>query len=131
MLVFDICTYIFNHYKTILHKLKSLSLYCGFIKKGFSEERTAYDWTNKEKSKSLDKSSSVSSKKEEKEKDKKDSKRDSVSGFYESESELREKKSSKGKYGTNEMLESDNPPPEYKSDYTVIDLSYVEVMQKM
>ncbi|XP_035719544.1 uncharacterized protein DDB_G0287625-like isoform X3 [Vespa mandarinia] len=96
-------------------------------KKGFSEERTAYDWTNKEKSKSLDKSSSVSSKKEEKEKDKKDSKRDSVSGFYESESELREKKSSKGKYGTNEMLESDNPPPEYKSDYTVIDLSYVEV----
>ncbi|XP_043670748.1 uncharacterized protein LOC122630372 isoform X1 [Vespula pensylvanica] len=96
-------------------------------KKGFSEERTAYDWTNKEKSKSLDKSSSISSKKEEKEKDKKDSKRDSVSGFYESESELREKKSSKGKYGTNEMLESDNPPPEYKSDYTVIDLSYVEV----
>ncbi|KAI4479883.1 hypothetical protein M0804_010622 [Polistes exclamans] len=96
-------------------------------KKGFSEERTTYDWTNKEKSKSLDKSSSVSSKKEDKEKDKKDNKRDSVSGFYESESEQREKKSSKGKYGTNEMLESDNPPPEYKSDYTVIDLSYVEV----
>ncbi|KAI4487746.1 hypothetical protein M0802_011851 [Mischocyttarus mexicanus] len=97
-------------------------------KKGFSEERTTYDWTNKEKSKSLDKSSSVSSKKEDKEKDKKDNKRDSVSGFYESESEQqREKKNSKGKHGTNEMLESDNPPPEYKSDYTVIDLSYGEV----
>lgn len=96
-------------------------------KKGFSEERTVYDWTNKEKSKSLDKSSSVISKKEEKEKDKKDNKRDSVSGLCESESELREKKSSRGKYGTNEMLESDNPPPEYKSDYTVIDLSDVEV----
>lgn len=43
------------------------------------------------------------------------------------ELESREKRIGKGKYGTNEMLESDNPPPEYKSDYMVIDLGDVEV----
>lgn len=86
-----------------------------------------YDWTNKEKSKSLDKPSYTSTKKEDKEKDKKDSKRGVVSSG-ETESEIREKRVSKGKYGTNEMLDSDNPPPEYnKSDYMVIDLSDVEV----
>ncbi|CAL7944428.1 unnamed protein product [Xylocopa violacea] len=92
-------------------------------KKGFCEERTAYDWTNKEKSKSLDKPSYTSTKKEEKEKDKKDTKKDSC----ETEVEVREKRGSKGKHGTNEMLESDNPPPEYKSDYMVIDLGDAEV----
>ncbi|KYN35693.1 hypothetical protein ALC56_09991 [Trachymyrmex septentrionalis] len=71
-------------------------------KKSFCEERPAYDWTNKEKSKSLDKPSYI-------------------------KSETREKRISKGKFGTNEMLESDNPPPEYKSDYMVIDLGDVEV----
>lgn len=45
----------------------------------------------------------------------------------ESEVEVREKRGNKGKYGTNEMLESDNPPPEYKSDYMVIDLGDAEV----
>ncbi|XP_032691335.1 uncharacterized protein DDB_G0284459-like isoform X7 [Odontomachus brunneus] len=94
-------------------------------KKGFYEERPVYDWTNKEKSKSLDKPSYTSTKKEDKEKDKKDSKRDTVSSG-ETESETREKRVSKGKYGTNEMLDSDNPPPEYKSDYMVIDLGDVE-----
>ncbi|XP_054004060.1 putative uncharacterized protein DDB_G0277255 isoform X1 [Hylaeus anthracinus] len=92
-------------------------------KKGFCEERTVYDWTNKEKSKSLDKPSYSSTKKDEKEKDKKDTKKD----FCESELEVREKRNNKGKYGTNEMLESDNPPPEYKSDYMVIDLGDAEV----
>ncbi|KAL6256913.1 hypothetical protein P5V15_011848 [Pogonomyrmex californicus] len=95
-------------------------------KKSFCEERPAYDWTNKEKSKSLDKSSYTSTKKEEKEKDKKELKRDTANSG-EVESEVREKRVSKGKYGTNEMLESDNPPPEYKSDYMVIDLGDVEV----
>lgn len=99
--------------------------YCliNFFKKGFCEERTAYDWTNKEKSKSLDKSSYNNIKKEEKEKekDKKDTKKDLC------ESEVEVKRSNKGKYGTNEMLESDNPPPEYKSDYMVIDLGDAEV----
>ncbi|XP_014484156.1 PREDICTED: uncharacterized protein LOC106749322 isoform X2 [Dinoponera quadriceps] len=95
-------------------------------KKGFCEERPVYDWTNKEKSKSLDKPSYTSTKKEDKEKDKKDLKRDVVSSG-ETESETREKRISKGKYGTNEMLDSDNPPPEYKSDYMVIDLGDVEV----
>ncbi|XP_011632719.1 uncharacterized protein LOC105424276 [Pogonomyrmex barbatus] len=94
-------------------------------KKSFCEERPAYDWTNKEKSKSLDKSSYTSTKKEEKEKDKKELKRDTANSG-EVESEVREKRISKGKYGTNEMLESDNPPPEYKSDYMVIDLGDVE-----
>ncbi|XP_043584967.1 dentin sialophosphoprotein isoform X2 [Bombus pyrosoma] len=92
-------------------------------KKGFCEERGAYDWTNKEKSRSLDKPSYSSTKKEEKEKDKKDTKRE----LCESEVEVREKRGNKGKYGTNEMLESDNPPPEYKSDYMVIDLGDAEV----
>jgi len=97
-----------------------------FAKKNFSEERSVYDWTNKEKSKSLDKPSYNTTKKEDKEKEKKESKRD-VAG--EVELEIREKRVSKGKYGTNEMLESDNPPPEYKSDYMVIDLGDVEVRE--
>ncbi|XP_018307024.1 actin cytoskeleton-regulatory complex protein PAN1 isoform X1 [Mycetomoellerius zeteki] len=96
-------------------------------KKSFCEERSAYDWTNKEKSKSLDKPSYTSTKKEEKEKEKKELKRDAANSSGEAESETREKRVSKGKYGTNEMLESDNPPPEYKSDYMVIDLGDVEV----
>ncbi|KMQ93473.1 dentin sialophospho isoform x2 [Lasius niger] len=95
-------------------------------KKSFCVERSAYDWTNKEKSKSLDKPSYTSTKKEEKEKEKKESKRDTASSG-EIELETREKRVGKGKYGTNEMLESDNPPPEYKSDYMVIDLGDVEV----
>ncbi|XP_033322880.2 twenty-four isoform X1 [Megalopta genalis] len=90
-------------------------------KKGFCEEKTVYDWTNKEKSKSLDKPSYTSTKKEEK--DKKDTKKD----LCESELDVREKRGNKGKQGTNEMLESDNPPPEYKSDYMVIDLGDAEV----
>ncbi|XP_034183705.2 twenty-four isoform X1 [Osmia lignaria lignaria] len=90
-------------------------------KKGFCEERTTYDWTNKEKSKSLDKPSYTNTKKEEK--DKKDTKKD----LCETELEVREKRGNKGKHGTNEMLESDNPPPEYKSDYMVIDLGDTEV----
>lgn len=96
------------------------------MKKNFCVERSAYDWTNKEKSKSLDKPSYTSTKKEEKEKEKKESKRDTASSS-EIELETREKRVGKGKYGTNEMLESDNPPPEYKSDYMVIDLGDVEV----
>ncbi|XP_011867259.1 PREDICTED: actin cytoskeleton-regulatory complex protein PAN1 isoform X2 [Vollenhovia emeryi] len=96
-------------------------------KKSFYEERSAYDWTNKEKSKSLDKPSYASTKKDEKEKEKKELKRDTAGSSGEGESEAREKRASKGKYGTNEMLESDNPPPEYKSDYMVIDLGDVEV----
>ncbi|GAB1861536.1 hypothetical protein CAJAP_02615 [Camponotus japonicus] len=95
-------------------------------KKNFCVERSAYDWTNKEKSKSLDKPSYTSTKKEEKEKEKKESKRETANSG-EVELETREKRVSKGKYGTNEMLESDNPPPEYKSDYMVIDLGDVEV----
>ncbi|XP_050459419.1 uncharacterized protein DDB_G0283697 isoform X2 [Cataglyphis hispanica] len=95
-------------------------------KKNFCVERSAYDWTNKEKSKSLDKPSYTSTKKEEKEKEKKESKRD-IASSSEIELETREKRVGKGKYGTNEMLESDNPPPEYKSDYMVIDLGDVEV----
>ncbi|XP_061935273.1 probable serine/threonine-protein kinase DDB_G0282963 isoform X4 [Apis cerana] len=106
------------------HSLASLAnLDLLFDKKGFCEERSTYDWTNKEKSKSLDKPSYNSTKKEEKEKDKKDTKKD----LCETEVEIREKRGSKGKYGTNEMLESDNPPPEYKSDYMVIDLGDAEV----
>ncbi|XP_070154615.1 serine-rich adhesin for platelets isoform X3 [Polyergus mexicanus] len=93
-------------------------------KKNFCVERSAYDWTNKEKSKSLDKPSYTSTKKEEKEKEKKESKRDTVSSS-EIELETREKRIGKGKYGTNKMLESDNPPPE--SDYMVIDLGDIEV----
>ncbi|XP_025159653.1 uncharacterized protein LOC105183388 isoform X2 [Harpegnathos saltator] len=108
------------------HSLASLAnLDLIFDKKGFCEERPVYDWTNKEKSKSLDKPSYTSTKKEDKEKDKRDSKRDVVSSG-ETESETREKRVCKGKYGTNEMLDSDNPPPEYKSDYMVIDLGDVE-----
>ena len=91
-------------------------------KKRFSEERTVYDWTNKEKSKSLDKPSYVCAKKEDKDKDKKETvQREIVAVTNEADSELREKKGVKGKSATNEMLESDNPPPEYKSDYMVID----------
>lgn len=96
------------------------------MKKNFYVERSAYDWTNKEKSKSLDKPSYTSTKKEEKEKEKKESKRETTNSG-EIELETREKRVGKGKYGTNEMLESDNPPPEYKSDYMVIDLGDVEV----
>ncbi|XP_015592935.1 uncharacterized protein LOC107266701 isoform X2 [Cephus cinctus] len=115
------------------HSLASLAyLEFNFDKKGFSEERavSAYDWTNKEKSKSLDKPSYSGSKREDKDKEKKDNKRESTqqSGPTEPDSsEQREKRGSKGKQGTNEMLESDNPPPEYKSDYMVIDLGEVEV----
>lgn len=109
LILFEIITYINNI--TIIF----------FSKKGFCEERTAYDWTNKEKSKSLDKPSYNNIKKEEKEKDKKDTKKDLC------ETEVEVKRSNKGKYGTNEMLESDNPPPEYKSDYMVIDLGDAEV----
>ncbi|XP_076227629.1 twenty-four isoform X3 [Nomia melanderi] len=106
------------------HSLASLAnLDLLFDKKGFCEEKTVYDWTNKEKSKSLDKPSYTSTKKEEKEKDKKDTKKD----LCESELDAREKRGNKGKQGTNEMLESDNPPPEYKSDYMVIDLGDAEV----
>lgn len=101
-------------------------------KKGFCEERPAYDWTNKEKSKSLDKPTYTNTKKEDKDKEKKESKRDVVNNTSgETESEAREKRISKGKYGTNEMLESDNPPPEYKSDYMVIDLGDVEVKYRL
>lgn len=94
------------------------------FQKGLSEEKSVYDWTNKEKSKSLDKPSY--SKKEEKEKDKKDNK---LSGSCDIESESRDKRSSnRGKLGTNEMLESDNPPPEYnKQDCMVIGLDDFEV----
>ncbi|XP_018347375.1 PREDICTED: probable serine/threonine-protein kinase DDB_G0282963 isoform X3 [Trachymyrmex septentrionalis] len=110
------------------HNLASLAnLDLIFDKKSFCEERPAYDWTNKEKSKSLDKPSYISTKKEEKEKEKKELKRDTANSSGEAESETREKRISKGKFGTNEMLESDNPPPEYKSDYMVIDLGDVEV----
>ncbi|XP_017890922.1 dentin sialophosphoprotein-like isoform X2 [Ceratina calcarata] len=106
------------------HSLASLvNLDLIFDKKGFCEERTAYDWTNKEKSRSLDKPAYGGTKKDEKEKDKKDTKKDPC----ETETETREKRGSKGKHGTNEMLESDNPPPEYKSDYMVIDLGDAEV----
>ncbi|XP_014224663.1 dentin sialophosphoprotein-like isoform X1 [Trichogramma pretiosum] len=77
-------------------------------KKGLSEEKSLYDWTNKEKSKSLDKTSY--SKKEEKEKDKKDSK---LSGSCDIESELCDNRSSNsGKLGANEMLDSVNSPPD-------------------
>lgn len=107
-----------------------MTIFYLFVKKSFCEERSAYDWTNKEKSKSLDKPSYTSTKKEEKEKDKKELKRDTASSG-EAESETREKRVSKGKYGTNEMLESDNPPPEYKSDYMVIDLGDVEVIYNL
>ncbi|XP_011498438.1 PREDICTED: uncharacterized protein DDB_G0284459 [Ceratosolen solmsi marchali] len=95
-------------------------------KKGLSEEKSVYDWTNKEKSKSLDKPSyDRYSKKEEKEKERKESK---LSGSCDIESELRDKRSSnRGKLGTNEMLESDNPPPEYnKQDCMVIGLEDFE-----
>ncbi|XP_033216058.1 uncharacterized protein LOC117172348 isoform X3 [Belonocnema kinseyi] len=103
-------------------------------KKRFSEERAVYDWTSKEKAKSLDKPSYSSSKTkfEEKEKEKKEPKRESssissIAGACEAESEIREKRNCRGKQGTNEMLESDNPPPDYKRDYMVIDLGDVEV----
>ncbi|XP_012287984.1 uncharacterized protein LOC105703852 isoform X2 [Orussus abietinus] len=110
------------------HSLASLAnLDLLFDKKGFSEERSSYDWTNKEKSRSLDKSSYGGPKKDEKDKDKKDAKRE-TGDPCEAETENREKRgTSRGKQGTNEMLESDNPPPEYKPDYTVIDLSDAEV----
>ncbi|XP_031783609.1 uncharacterized protein LOC100678715 isoform X2 [Nasonia vitripennis] len=96
------------------------------FKKGLSEEKSAYDWTNKEKSKSLDKPSyDRYSKKEEKEKDKKDIK---LSGSCDIESELRDKRNSnRVKLGTNEMLESDNPPPVYnKQDCIEISLDDFE-----
>lgn len=84
-----------------------------------------YDWTNKEKSKSLDKPSYGCGKKEDKDKDKKEvAKRDNIGSTSEVECESREKKGVKGKPATNEMLESDNPPPEYKPDYMVIDFDF-------
>ncbi|XP_058788740.1 uncharacterized protein LOC131662813 isoform X2 [Phymastichus coffea] len=97
-------------------------------KKGLSEEKKSlYDWTNKEKSKSLDKPSyDRYSKKEDKEKDKKDSK---LSGSCDIETELRDKRggSNKGKLGANEMLDSDNPTPEYnKQDCVVSGLEDLE-----
>ncbi|XP_036145997.1 actin cytoskeleton-regulatory complex protein PAN1 isoform X2 [Monomorium pharaonis] len=101
-------------------------------KKNFCEERSAYDWTNKEKSKSLDKPSldnrHTSTKKDDKEKEKKELKRDTTNSV-EAESETHEKRVNKGKYGTNDMLEPDNSPPEYKPDYTdrIIDLGDIEV----
>lgn len=101
---------------------------CLSFQKGLSEEKKSlYDWTNKEKSKSLDKPSyDRYSKKEDKEKDKKDNK---LSGSCEIESELRDRRgSSRGKLGANEMLDSDNPPPEYnKQDCMVSGLEDFEV----
>lgn len=74
-----------------------------------SEGKSVHNWfNNKEKSKSLDKPSY--SKKEEK--NKKDNK---LGGSCDIESELRDRRScNRGKLGTNEMLESDNSPPEFK-----------------
>lgn len=86
---------------------------------GFPRERI-YDWTSKEKSSTLDKSHGL--KKEEKEKDKKDIKKD-ISSETESD-----KRNVKVKQGTNEMLESDNPPPEYKPEYMVNDVHDNEVL---
>ncbi|XP_051160853.1 uncharacterized protein LOC127281269 isoform X4 [Leptopilina boulardi] len=100
-----------------------------FDKKRFSEERNVCDWTLKEKSKSLDKTSCTSSKTkfDEKDKEKKEGgKRDIAGGPSEAESEIREKRNCRGKQGTNEMLESDNPSLDCKRDYMVIDLSDVE-----
>ena len=111
------------------YKYEIINVYLLF-QKGLSEEKSVYDWTNKEKSKSLDKPSyDRYSKKEEKEKDKKESK---LSGSCDIESELRDKRSSnRGKLGTNEMLESDNPPPDYnKQDCFVIGLEDIEVCIK-
>ncbi|XP_063979737.1 uncharacterized protein LOC135163829 isoform X2 [Diachasmimorpha longicaudata] len=92
-------------------------------KKGFYEERASYDWTNKEKSKSLDKPTyCCTTKKEDKDKDKKDIKRDTtVAATVVSDTEP-DKKCLKVKQTTNEMLESDNPPPDYKPDHMVIDV---------
>lgn len=86
------------------------------FQRGLSEEKTSYNWTNKEKSKSFDKTSY--SKKEDKEKDKRDNK---LSASCDIESELREKRgSNREKLGTNEMLESDNSTPEYNKQGTVV-----------
>ncbi|XP_015119684.1 uncharacterized protein LOC107042938 [Diachasma alloeum] len=92
-------------------------------KKSFYEERASYDWTNKEKSKSLDKPTyGCTTKKEDKDKDKKDIKRDTtVASIAVSDIEP-DKKCLKVKQTTNEMLESDNPPPDYKPEYMVIDI---------
>ncbi|XP_011296830.1 uncharacterized protein tyf isoform X2 [Fopius arisanus] len=89
-------------------------------KKGYYEERSSYDWTNKEKSKSLDKPTyGCAPKKDDKDKEKKDIKRDStVAGTAVIDTET-DKKCSKVKQTTNEMLESDNPPPDYKPEYMV------------
>ncbi|KAJ8676422.1 hypothetical protein QAD02_012209 [Eretmocerus hayati] len=86
------------------------------LKKGLSEGKSAYDWTNKEKSKSLDKPSY--SKKEDVEKDRKDNR---PSSSCDIESESRDKRNSnKGKPVTNEMLDSDNPPPEYNKQGCIV-----------
>ena len=115
---------LFN-YKTY----RNINAYLSFQKR-LAAERTFCNWANKEKSKSLDKPSyDRYSKKEEKEKDRKESK---LSGSCDIETESREKRSSNsGKLGTNEMLESDNPPPEYnKQDCMVIGLEDFEVCIK-
>ncbi|KAK0159429.1 hypothetical protein PV328_010307 [Microctonus aethiopoides] len=128
-------------------------------KRGFCAERTVYDWTNKEKSKSLDKPSyGCVTKKEDKEREKKDSDTNSGSssgsivcnsnnisninsnnnnnntnnnnvivtnaiGCLASNIDITDnKKKTKIKQTSNEMLESDNPPPDYKPDYMVIDI---------
>ncbi|XP_012266846.2 uncharacterized protein LOC105692311 isoform X1 [Athalia rosae] len=110
------------------HSLASLAnLDLLFDKKGFSEERAAYDWANKEKSKSLDKPSYSGSKREEKDKEKKENKRETEDRVQtEGDRESKDKKGGRGKQLTNEMVESDPPPPEPKPDYMVIDLSDVE-----
>ncbi|XP_014219841.1 uncharacterized protein DDB_G0284459 isoform X2 [Copidosoma floridanum] len=95
-------------------------------KKGLSEEKSVHNWfNNKEKSKSLDKPSY--SKRDDKEKDRKEGK---LSGSScDIESETRDKRSSsRGKLGTNEMLEPDNSPPEYKDkqDCMVISVDDLE-----
>ncbi|XP_046418405.1 uncharacterized protein LOC124178797 isoform X1 [Neodiprion fabricii] len=112
------------------HSLASLAnLDILFDKKGFADKRTSYDWANKEKSKSLDKPSYSGLKREDKDKERKENKREldigqAADGDRESKDN---KRGGRGKQITNEMVESDPPPPEPKPDYMVIDLSDVEV----
>ncbi|XP_066585679.1 serine-rich adhesin for platelets-like isoform X2 [Prorops nasuta] len=98
-----------------------------FEKKSFCEERVTYEWTNKDKSKSLEKSVPALPKKDDKKEKRESSKKDSSFSICESEFEIREQKINKGKYETNEMLESDNISLEDKSDYMLINLSDFEV----
>ncbi|XP_046739333.1 uncharacterized protein LOC124407335 isoform X3 [Diprion similis] len=112
------------------HSLASLAnLDILFDKKGFSDKRAAYDWANKDKSKSLDKPSYSGLKREEKDKEKKENKREiDIGQAADGDRELKDsKRGGRGKQITNEMVESDPPPPEPKPDYMVIDLSDVEV----